>query len=1502
MSEWNLSVRLTGQGSGLARTLRDTARDARNASRDITALRRDLDRLRTDARNSVRIRLDVDAGHLRSDVSTALSAAGGQGLGIRLDVDAAHLHADVSAALTTASAGQDLRIRLDVDAAHLRNDVQAALTAAGAGQNLTVGLNVDGATSLAALREEAGRTSHSLNVLQRATREAKNELEEFEARALTTAVSVRALNNAATRGRTRLDALSSSTRTFRSDLDDLDGSLARVTGNLGGLRGRVGGLTGGGGGAGGLRKTLMGLLTLAPAAIPLVAGLSTSLAPLPGLFSAATVPAAAFGIAIAGQIEPLSAVADAEKKYQDAVREHGQNSAEAIKAQIAYQKALADLPPEAQRAAIALSQLKTNFRAWSDDMAGFTMTPLTHGITVLDEIIPRLTPHVETASTQLDRLVTVAGGAIQTPGFDAMADRFADFTDQQLDEMTDGVIHFLRVLSEGGAFQSGPIAAFMDYAKENGPEAREALSAISDAVVTLLQAASEAGPGLLTVVTAAAQLVAALPPELVGIIIQVAAGLKLVQLAGAGAAAIAGGIAALGTRIAALRVASAGAGGGMAGLAAAFGTLGTAAKATLIASGIGILLIALSELSDMGKKAPPDVDKLTTSLRTLGDTGRVSGEAARSFGKDLSGLADSLQKVTDPKGLDQVQQSIVSFFGTDSTPVKEAKENIDAVDKALANLVRNGQADLAASALDQLSKKLKDQGFSAKEISSQMDDYKSALADAAFEQQLAAESMGLFGEAAQDTSAKLDAQKQSADGLRQAVIALSEVNRAAGSAMSAFEQSIDDATEAAKDHASALKMRDGDLDLGTQKSRDAEKVLSDLAANTTAAATAAREQGRSWEHVQGIMDRGRQTFVDTATQMGLTKTQAEALANSYLAIPPTKSTTVEMRTEDAIAGLDSVIAAIQRTPGKKSVTVDALTADAVTLLESLGMKVTRLPNGKFTVTAATATAEGSLAAVQRARDGLKNKSITIEALDRASAAVRDIQAAIAGLRNRTVTITTVRQTIAQYSTDTRPTTGQGGVSKYADGGVVDYYASGGIRPGQVRYFAAGSDPGDRPNQHMAQIAPASSYRVWGERETEGEGYVPFRASARPRSRAITEEIVRRLGGDPAGIQWNADGNVTDWRYDPQTGSLYSTGDAGQAGHKTRKVKVKGKGGKVTIKEIEYFDLTAVERKIKSTAKATQAWNADLQKVADRVGGDVAQALAAMGADGMKLADKMAKGSTKYINDMAKAIRNLQTTAKASLTDYTRQLGTSNKMTKAFAGNLAKLAGQGYGDLASQLAAQNDEAAQQLAAAAVKDRKKASAANTQARAANNALTSDQVSDLVQIIAAITTKTTGIHDVAAKTGLGEDEIIAVANKSKTQISSSLGSRAARFLADLGKANKHMAYADGGIRAGMYATQGGIIRFAEPSTRGEAFIPLGPNKRRSALPVLADVAHRFGVGLTDARASRPVVIVQGGSDTHVSVTAVRTGATASDIGAQVGRSVRRARRGGVAARAGY
>jgi hypothetical protein len=1608
VSQWNLAVQLTGQGSDLASTLRDSAKEARKLTQRINDAKQALAELRAAAAGDIKVRLDLDADHLRADVTAALTAAGsGQGLNLRLDIDAAHLRTDVtsaltdastgqdlrirlgvdadhlrtdiSAALTDASSGHDLRVRLDVDAAHLRADVEGALTAAAAGHDLRVRLDVDtghlrsdietaltaatagldatvdlnvNTTGLAAVRTEAADTAHSLNVLQRAAREAKDELGELEARSLTTAAALRRINTAAGRGRTRLDGLSSSTRTFRTDLDDLDTSLVRTTGSLTGLRGVVGGLGGSGGGSrGGFRGATSALIGLSLALLPIAA----SVAPLAGGLVGAGAAAAAFGVAIGGQVAKLVEAAEAQKKYEDAVAEHGAASEEAAKAELARQRVLEKMPKSTQEAAAAWAALKDQYEEFSDSLADDTMPVATKGIQILTASLDEGSPMAGMFADHMDRLMNIIGGAVGSGMTDQLGEQFTAFADGALEDGLDALVRFIRVLSTDG-IDTGPIGEFMDYAREVGPEVRDTLVNIAEAVVHLLAAGSDAGVSMLQIVNALAKLVDAVPTEALSALIQFVIVFKMVKLAAAGLAASSGAAAAFGAAITGMSAAAAGSVGPLAAFRAAIATLSRTAKVALAGTGIGLLVIALSELAAMSASAPPDVDKLTSSLEQLGHGGKPAGEAARAFGKDLGGLYDKVRSLTDPSTADDIQQFLVGWTGWDSTPVKEAKENVDAIDKSLANLVKNGRSDLAAAALSKLTKEYSKGGKDAGEFTKRLDDYKASVKDAEFENQLAAEAMGLFGQQAQNTTAKLNAQKLSADGLRQSIIALNDVNRAAGSAMSAFEQSIDDATEAARKHAGVLKMRDGELDLGTSKARDAEKVLSTLAANTDAAASAAREQGKSWGQVSKIYDEGRDTFIKAADDMGLTRAQAEALADSYLKIPDKKTMEVEMRSEDAMDGLNRVIGAIKKTPDAKSVTVKALTQDAILLLESLGLKVTRLKDGKFKVTAETGTAEDSLGGVRKLRDGLKNKTITIdtETADTISdleevkrkvastkgktitmkaptaearkqleelgfkirntkgkrvvitvptgsqkAGVDGLRGAINGLRNKSVTITTRHVTINETVNKTAGSLADAirkqakNARKNADGGVWDYFSDGGVQRGGVRRFAGGAE------NHVAQIAPAGSWRVWAEPETAGEGYVPFAASKRPRSRAITEEIVRRLGGDPTGIQWNADGSVTDWRYDPQTGSLYSASDAGSAGKKTRKVKIKGK-----VREIEYFDIGAVESKLKSAAKATQAWNKDLERVADRVGGDVAEALASMGADGVKLADKMAKGSTKYINQMAAALRNLQKTAKASLTDYTRQLDKANKLDKDFAKNLADLAAQGFGDLASQLAAQNDQAAMDLAAAAVKDKGKASKANKAAKTANAQLTSDQVSQLVSVIAAIKTSKTGIHDVAATTGLGEDDIIDVATKATGQIKSALGSRATRFLADLAKAQKVMAYANGGIRAGMYATQGGIIRFAEPSTHGEAYVPFAPSKRPAATSVLSDVAGRFGLGLTDARSGQVVVVREQGPLVGSQTWHVTSGGNADDTARKVDANnayqLRRLARGGVGARA--
>jgi hypothetical protein len=453
----------------------------------------------------------------------------------------------------------------------------------------------------------------------------------------------------------------------------------------------------------------------------------------------------------------------------------------------------------------------------------------------------------------------------------------------------------------------------------------------------------------------------------------------------------------------------------------------------------------------------------------------------------------------------------------------------------------------------------------------------------------------------------------------------------------------------------------------------------------------------------------------------------------------------------------------------------------------------------------------------------------------------------------------------------------------ADGSLLSFYAGGGMR-----------------EQHVAQIAPAGAWRVWAEPETQGEAYIPLASSKRARSKQILSEVAHRFG---ASVDFHAEGGLSSWSYTPAGGSdgLFSL-----SGIASDSMNSKGTG----------VDWAKFGKNLDKSVSQTQRWRKDLATVARRAGTDVAAALEAMGADGVGLTHKMATGTSKYVRSMAGDLEKLAATAKASLSDYTVQLGGAAKQTSAFQQNLAKLAAQGYGDLASRLAAQGDEAAQQLAAQAAKSKSAASKANKASKAASATLSDQDLADLLTVISAIKSSKTGIHQVADATQLGEDRIIEVGNAGLSRLKKALGSRASKFVSDLGRANKGLSYAAGGVLTpGLYATSNGLVRFAEPSTGGEAYIPLGQSTRVSATAVLEDVAQRFGYTLTAQGVSGPVpvdakpaggvhvVVVKESAapligQMPVTVTGSAGGAgAAQEIGAEVMRRLRAAQRGGKA-----
>ncbi|MBZ6259766.1 hypothetical protein KVH22_30065 [Streptomyces olivaceus] len=715
------------------------------------------------------------------------------------------------------------------------------------------------------------------------------------------------------------------------------------------------------------------LINLAPAAIPVAANLAASAAAVAAQFGSVAVAAGVYALALGPQIGKIGEALEAQEKLDEALRTSGVGSEEAGKAALEYEQRLAALTPETREAAVAVGLLKDGYDEWSDSLSGDVMGPFIKGVAVTNTLLPKTTGLVKGASSQFDRLVTMLAGGIATPGFDAVNERFTRFANETLTTGVSRLTVFLAKL-DAGEYKGGAVSGFFDYANEVGPQVWDTLENVADALLNVLEAGADVGVGLLDVVNVLTGIASAVPPEAIATMLQLAIAIKAVKLAGAGMDTARAAMAALAVQIGVMRAAAAGSTGVIAGTTAAVGALSRTAKLAMAGTGIGLLLIGLDALTSKADQPKPNVDKLTTSLTELGQSGKLGGEAVRAYGKDLDGLGDAFQKIVDPQGIDAVQQAIIGFFGTDSTPVKEAKDNVDALDKALAGMVSNGQADLAAAALQRVSKRLQEQGLSASEVEGQLDDYQDALKGQALEQELAAQSMGIFGAQAQQVQAQLEGQKQSADGLRQSILALNDANRGAYDSQIQFEAGIDKLTESFKENGNTL-------DLNSEKGRANGQAMSAAAKAHDEMLAAGLAAGESMASMTGKSERLRAKMMELATATLGSKEEARKYVDQLLGTPDSIETTVILERQDAIAGLLNVQSEIERTPDSHTVTVDTLNAAAIAALEAVGVKTRRLPDGRTEVYTANGSALGSIGAVDKALKNLDGNTASTSVIN-----------------------------------------------------------------------------------------------------------------------------------------------------------------------------------------------------------------------------------------------------------------------------------------------------------------------------------------------------------------------------------------------------------------------------------------------------------------------------------------------------------------------------------------
>ncbi|MFD7003356.1 phage tail tape measure protein [Streptomyces mirabilis] len=430
-----------------------------------------------------------------------------------------------------------------------------------------------------------------------------------------------------------------------------------------------------------------------------------------------------------------------------------------------------------------------------------------------------------------------------------------------------------------------------------------------------------------------------------------------------------------------MREAFAGAGGGIKGLQAAFASLSTGAKVGVAVAAVAGLVLALKELSDIGKKAPANVDRLTTSVGELGRTGKVSGEALRVYGADLKDLTDSLDTLSSgaaDNGVVRFLDKLSSGFGLFAEgDLQKADKQVGTFDQALAGLVTSGHADLAAAAMKRVQAAAAAQGVDFSKVKGKFADYQGALKATSLATQLTADSMGIFGNAAISTQAKLDAEAQAAKGLEESIMALNAVHRAAYDAETAFYQAMADASKAVKDNGKTL-------DIHTDAGRKNRLVLSDLAAKTEEYVDKMNKQHFAADKIDKVYQQGRKNLVDTAKAMGDTTAQAGKLADQLLNFPGAKKLQISVEKKTAEKDINAFNAAVKKAPNSKSVTLSTLSKGAEQILTAFGYKVTHLKNGSVTITTKNGQALSGIQNVAGALNSLNGKTATTYVITKTS--------------------------------------------------------------------------------------------------------------------------------------------------------------------------------------------------------------------------------------------------------------------------------------------------------------------------------------------------------------------------------------------------------------------------------------------------------------------------------------------------------------------------------------
>lgn len=528
------------------------------------------------------------------------------------------------------------------------------------------------------------------------------------------------------------------------------------------------------------------------------------------------------------------------------------------------------------------------------------------------------------------------------------------------------------------------------------------------------------------------------------------------------------------------------AGASMAGMARGAGIAGLAMLAAVP---------AINAVTSSFRSGSPDVDKMTTALSQYARTGTVTSAASSALGGNLQHLAAATKAVVDPGAMGKIEQfreglrGMLGLKGIDGGGLKGLAANIfglgntsdkasglvKSFDGALADMVKSGDSDTASAAFAKFAEQAGKAGVSTDQLKSKLPQYRAALESAKEAQNAAAESMGAFGQKALEVQLKLDTNKKSADGLAKSYGALNTAAQGALGGQVDFETAIAAAKSGAVEFAGSLHMQNGELNLTSEKSRGAASALNTAASSTQSYVNKVLESGGSWDTANAAYERGRKTLIASAVQMGLTRAQAQALADRILAMPSkeiilkAKMDTLTRDIENAQSLVDGLkqkqktavgvdktavdrdLAAAQKTLDgliqKKKVAVEAQITDINTQISKAQALVDGLKQKRKTaVDADKAPLDAAIGKAQKNVDGLKQKrAALIDARDNTGPGVAAAKAHLDSVKDKTVTISIFETVVKTSAAAASALAAQGAAQKKkAWGGLIGFDGGGAI--------------------------------------------------------------------------------------------------------------------------------------------------------------------------------------------------------------------------------------------------------------------------------------------------------------------------------------------------------------------------------------------------------------------------------------------------------------------------